>query len=279
MNSQTISGQSHDSSDREIVITRLIDAPLERVWRAWADPKEIVQWWGPHGFSNETERREFKAGGHWKHVMIGPDGGRYPNMANYEEIVEKERIVYTNGGGREGSGDGAHFRAVITFKAVGKKTEITLRSIFDTPGERDHVVKTYNAIEGGNQTLSRMAAHIAGNFVASRLVDAPRERVWRAWTEPSELRQWFGPKDFETFHAKLDFRPGGTYHYGIKGNGVEMWGKWTIRVIEKPSKLVVPIATHKSATVPGTRSSGGAPFSGGRSHTSRPRRTNGASRE
>src|SRR5580658_8639339 len=116
------------ASDREIVITRLIDAPLERVWRAWADPAEIVKWWGPHGFSNETEQREFKTGGFWEHVMIGPDGSRYPNKAKYEEVVEKKSLVYTNGGGKEGSGDGVHFRAYVTFKAVGDKTELTMRS-------------------------------------------------------------------------------------------------------------------------------------------------------
>ena len=90
------------SSDREIVITRLIDAPMKRVWRAWADPKEIVQWWGPFGFTTDADRRDFKAGGSWKHTMIGPDGTRFPNAAQYVEVVEGERIVYTIGGGREG---------------------------------------------------------------------------------------------------------------------------------------------------------------------------------
>src|SRR5262245_12006031 len=80
-------------SDREMVISRVIDAPIERVWRAWAESSEIVRWWGPHGFTTETERREFKPGGVWKHTMIGPDGARYPNLARYEEIVEHERIV------------------------------------------------------------------------------------------------------------------------------------------------------------------------------------------
>jgi uncharacterized protein YndB with AHSA1/START domain len=47
-------------------------------------------------------------------------------------------------------------------------------------------------------------------FVVSRLIDAPRERVWEAWTDPARLAAWFGPKRFETVHAKLDFRPGGT---------------------------------------------------------------------
>ena len=230
--------KTQTDASREIVITRLIDAPLERVWRAWADPKEIVKWWGPHGFKTDTDRREFKEGGMWKHTMVGPDGARYPNAARYEEIVEKERIVYTNGGGREGADKGVHFRAVVTFVAKGDKTELTLRSVFDTPADRDRVVREYGAVEGGKQTLSRLAAHVAGDFLISRLVEAPRDQVWKCWTDPERLAAWFGPKDFETITAKLDFRPGGTYHYCMRGNGVEMWGKWTFEEIDAPGRLV-----------------------------------------
>lgn len=230
--------KTENASDREIVITRLIDAPIERVWRAWADTKQIVQWWGPHGFSNETSSREFKPGGMWKHTMIGPDGVRYPNAARYDEIIEKKSISYTTGGGREGDDKGGvNFKAAVVFTAKGNKTEIAMRSVFPTAAMRQLVVSEYGAVEGGRQTLARLAAHVEGAFVASRLVDAPRERVWRAWTEAGELGKWFGPKGFETFHSKLDFRVGGVYHYGIKGKGVEIWGKWTFREIEEPAKL------------------------------------------
>ena len=232
----TTGQETQPSSEREIVITRLIDAPLERVWRAWADPAEIVRWWGPHGFTTDTNHREFKAGGLWNHTMIGPDGTRYPNASKYEEIVEKERIVYTNGGGKK-DGPGVHFRSTVTFKSRGGKTEITMRAVFDTAAMRDDAVKQYGALEGGNQTLSRLAALVQGEFVISRLVEAPRQRVWKAWTDPVELAKWFGPKGFETFHAKLDFRPGGGYHYGIKGNGIEVWGKWVFREIDRPARL------------------------------------------
>jgi len=225
------------ASEREIVITRVINAPLARVWRAWADPRDIVRWWGPHGFSTDADQRDFKAGGFWKHTMIGPDGTRYPNAAHYEEIVEGERIVYTNGGGRDG-GTGVHFRATVTFVAKGEQTEITLRSTFSTPAERDRVVREFGAIEGGRQTLSRLAALVEGDFLISRLVDAPREKVWRCWVEPERLAAWFGPKGFETIAANLDFRPGGTYHYGIRGDGLDLWGKWTFREIDAPARLV-----------------------------------------
>jgi uncharacterized protein YndB with AHSA1/START domain len=225
-------------ADREIVITRLIDAPVARVWRAWTNNDEIVKWWGPHGFSDETSHREFKAGGHWKHVMIGPDGTRYPNYATYKELVENQKIVLVNAGSKEDAEKGVGFRSEITFKAAGSKTELTMRSVFPSKEMRDRVVKEFKAIEGGRQTLARLDAHVTNQFVIFRMVAAPRERVWRAWTDPKEMAAWFGPKGAETFHSDLDFRVGGSYHYAMKSGGVEMWGLAVYKEIVKPEKLV-----------------------------------------
>jgi uncharacterized protein YndB with AHSA1/START domain len=230
--------QTENTADREIVVTRLIDAPVARVWRAWTDNDEIVKWWGPHGFSDETQNREFKPGGHWKHTMIGPDGTRFPNFATYKEIEENKRIVLVNAGSKEDAEKGVGYRSFITFKAVGQKTEITMRMTFPTAEMREHVVKEFKAIEGGHQTLSRLDAHVTGQFVIFRYVDAPRERVWRAWTNEKELAAWMGPKGAETGYTELDFRVGGSYHYSMKFNGVEMWGLYTYKDIVKPEKLV-----------------------------------------
>jgi uncharacterized protein YndB with AHSA1/START domain len=197
-----------------------------------------VKWWGPHGFSDETAHREFKPGGHWKHVMIGPDGVRYSNFATYKEIVENERIVLINAGSREDSDKGVGMRSVITFKAVGQKTEITMRTVLPTVEMYERVVRENKAIEGGQQTLARLAAACEGQFVIFRLLDAPRERVWRAWTSEKELAAWLGPKGAEPGFAKLDFREGGSYHYSMKVGGVEMWGLLHYKEIAKPEKLV-----------------------------------------
>ena len=76
-------------------------------------------------------------------------------------------------------------------------------------------------------------------FVISREFDAPRERVWQAWTEPERLQQWFSPRGFSVVAAKLDLRAGGTYHYGMRmADGKEMWGKWLIREVKRPERLV-----------------------------------------
>ena len=76
-------------------------------------------------------------------------------------------------------------------------------------------------------------------FVISRLLDAPRDKVWRAWTEVERLRQWWGPKGFAVTHCKVDLRPGGIMHYCLRmPDGGEMWGKFVYREIVKPERLV-----------------------------------------
>src|SRR2546423_1599106 len=77
-------------------------------------------------------------------------------------------------------------------------------------------------------------------FVITRVFDAPRELVWKAWTERERLMQWFGPKGFAMSTAKLDFRPGGSLHYCLKSpDGKEMWGRFVYREIVAPERIVL----------------------------------------
>ena len=149
-----------ETTDREIVITRVFDAPRERVFNAMTDPKQVVQWWGPKGFTTTIEKMDVRPGGVWKHVMHGPDGTDYPNKSVFIEVVKPERIVYSHGGGKKG-GPAAQFQATWTFEALGDQTKLTLQMVFPSAAARDQVVKQYNAIEGGNQTLDRLAEHLA----------------------------------------------------------------------------------------------------------------------
>jgi uncharacterized protein YndB with AHSA1/START domain len=76
-------------------------------------------------------------------------------------------------------------------------------------------------------------------FEISRVVDAPRDRVWQAWTEGERLKKWWGPKGFTVSHLKVDLRPGGITHYCLRTpDGHDMWGKFVYREIVKPEKLV-----------------------------------------
>src|SRR6266850_2719368 len=77
-------------------------------------------------------------------------------------------------------------------------------------------------------------------FIISQTFNAPRDHVWKAWTEREQLLQWFGPKGFTMTTAKLDLRPGGTFHYCLRSSdGKEMWGKFVYREIAAPSRIVL----------------------------------------
>lgn len=75
-------------------------------------------------------------------------------------------------------------------------------------------------------------------FTLSRSFDAPREKVWRAFTELPELEKWWGPKGFTIRAARLDLRPGGLFVYGMEAGGHTMWGRFAYREIEAPGRIV-----------------------------------------
>jgi uncharacterized protein YndB with AHSA1/START domain len=84
-----------------------------------------------------------------------------------------------------------------------------------------------------------MSAKKSEPFVISRVFDAPRERVWKAWTEAAQLKQWWGPAGFKVHTCKVDLRPGGVFLYGMTTpDGKDMWGRFVYREIQAPNKLV-----------------------------------------
>ncbi len=88
-------------------------------------------------------------------------------------------------------------------------------------------------IDSGQQSSER-------EFVITRTFDAPRDLVWKAWTQRDRLMQWFGPKGFTMTTAKLDFRPGGVFHYCLRTpDGKDMWGKFVYREIVAPERIVL----------------------------------------
>ena len=88
------------AADREIVLTRLFDAPPTMVWEAWTDPAQVGLWWGPKGFTTTIEVMDVRVGGVWRLVMHGPDGTDYPNQSTFTEVVPYERLVYRLAGSR-----------------------------------------------------------------------------------------------------------------------------------------------------------------------------------
>jgi uncharacterized protein YndB with AHSA1/START domain len=142
---------SSDTADRELVVSRTINAPRELVFAAWTDPQHIDAWWGPNGFTTTTASRDVRVGGSWVYMMVGPDGTEYPNVITYTEIRKPERICYDHGDDK----DPCVFTVTVTFEPLGDKTALTLRTLCASV-EQVREFKKFGAVEGGQQTLARL---------------------------------------------------------------------------------------------------------------------------
>ena len=193
------------SADREIVISRVFDAPRELVWQAMTDPERVILWWGPRGFTTTIKQMDVRPGGVWKLVMHGPDGVDYPNFSVFTEVVKPERLAYSHGGARKG-GPSAQFQATWSFDALDDgKTRLTMRMVFPSAEARDTIVREYGAIEGGKQTLERLSEELAKTpFVIEHTFNAPIAIVWSAITEKDQMKQW-SFENLDSFKPEVGF--------------------------------------------------------------------------
>ncbi|MDA0271061.1 MAG: SRPBCC family protein [Chloroflexi bacterium] len=144
-------------SEREVVVSRLIEGPRALVFEVFTEAQHVKQWWGPDGFTTTTHAFDFRVGGVWDYTMHGPDGTDFPNWIEWREIVPPARIVALHGAHAD---DPEAFVSTFTFVERDGGTEVTLRSVLPTKAFRDKVVKEYGAIEGGEQTLGRLAEYV-----------------------------------------------------------------------------------------------------------------------
>jgi uncharacterized protein YndB with AHSA1/START domain len=144
------------TGDREIIITRVVNAPRELVFKTWTHPEHVVHWWGPAGFTIDIQQMDVRVGGSWTYIMSGRDMV-FPNYIAYLEVVKPERLVYLHG---SNEGEEPEFMATITFEAMGSKTKITMHTVFITAAVRDFVVSQFKVIEGGNQMLDKFEQYI-----------------------------------------------------------------------------------------------------------------------
>ncbi|MBE7177840.1 MAG: SRPBCC domain-containing protein [Mucilaginibacter polytrichastri] len=142
-----------DSEDRTFRISRLLDAPVARVWAAWTQPEALAQWWGPAGFSSTIHEMDVRANGEWRLTLHGPDGKKYPNRSIFLEIVPEEKIVF------------GHFNpdytGTILFEVQGSKTRMTWSNTFKTRELFDTVVKIFKADEGLEQSADKLEQYLA----------------------------------------------------------------------------------------------------------------------
>jgi uncharacterized protein YndB with AHSA1/START domain len=123
----------------DLVLTRTVDAPPSLVWAAWTKPEHLKQWWAPKPFTTPECEMDVRPGGVLRTLMRGPDGTEYPTMGIFLELVENERLVFTDTlhpGYRPASEP--FFSAIITLEALeGGRTRYTARAIHKDQADRE----------------------------------------------------------------------------------------------------------------------------------------------
>lgn len=156
-----------------VVIARILKAPRERVFKAWTDPKQMAQWWGPAVFTTPVCEMDVRPGGLYRIVMRSPDGVDYPLKGVYREVVEPERLVMTMDlsehpdawhdrldPGRDKSKGRPPLYPVcaVSFEDAGSgKTKLTIKMSFESAALRDAMAKM-DMEQGWNQSLDRLEA-------------------------------------------------------------------------------------------------------------------------
>jgi len=159
MSSNNESAWPQDLIDREIVLTRLVDAPRELVFDVWTNPEHLPKWFGPAGFKVQTKEIDITVGGRWCFDMIAPDGTCYDNRMVFKRIERPSLIEADHGGDKDN--DPNRFHMLVTFMEQSNgKTAVTLRQIHPSKAHRDNGL-AFGAVEYGNQTMDKLAQYVA----------------------------------------------------------------------------------------------------------------------
>jgi uncharacterized protein YndB with AHSA1/START domain len=144
--------------DREIVLSRVITAPRSVVFKAWTDPVHLPNWFGPAGFTIDTQEIDIRIGGCWRFVFTAPDGTRYTNRMVFLKVEAPRLLEMDHGSDKDD--DPARFRVTVTFDEQSDgKTVLTLRQLHPTKAQRDAGIG-FGAVEFGYQTLEKLANHV-----------------------------------------------------------------------------------------------------------------------
>ena len=236
----------NEVAEKQLVITRIFNAPQEMVWKAWTDPEQCMRWWGPKDYTCPFCEIDLKVGGKYLTCMRSPEGKDYWSTGNFIEIVPTSKLVYTDSFADENgnkvsaeyygmSGFPMDLRVTITLEEQNGKTKMTLVHEGIPAGEMQELTSG-----GWNESFDKMAEifeNEAQELVITREINAPKQLVWDAFTKAEHLANWWGPKGSKISVQKLDVKPGGVFHYKLEGGGNEMWGIFKYKEIDAPNSI------------------------------------------
>lgn len=212
-------------ADGSFVIARTFDAPRALMFRLWTDPEHMQHWWGPKGAMVFHSQMDLRPGGTYHYGMRTPDDKEMWGKFVYREIVTPERLVFVNCFSDSKGGITRHpmnsqwpleMLSTVTFTEQEDRTTVTVHwtPVNATEEERRIFAAAFDSMrQGWGGTFEQL-----GHFVAelprrevsfTRIYDAPCALVWRAWTDPENLAQWWGPQGFTNPLCEIDLRPGG----------------------------------------------------------------------
>jgi uncharacterized protein YndB with AHSA1/START domain len=224
-----------DKKSTGLSITRIFDAPRSLVWKAWTEPELVMRWWGPKGFTAPVARNDLRVGGKYLYAMRSPEGKDFWSTGVYREIIPLERIVATDSfADKKGNiVPASHYGMIgdwplellvtVLIEEDKGRTRFSLRHEGIPPGEMSEMTKA-----GWNESFDKLGIVLEEEKIRraktilvaepgkqeayiTRIFDAPRERLFRAYTDPKLMIRWWGPKKYEIVVDKFEAKPGGIW--------------------------------------------------------------------
>jgi uncharacterized protein YndB with AHSA1/START domain len=230
-------------SDREILMTRVFDAPSWLVFEALTVPEHVVNWWGPCRSKLVVCEIDFRIGGSWRYVLEFPNGVRSTFTGTFLEIAKPERLVCQECYVEPSLGN-PEWQTTLTLTEQNGKTTLTSRVVHPSKEARDGHLNS-GMESGAKETFDRLSDLLADNtrmereIELVRIFDAPRELVYEAWTKPEHMTQWWGPGFFSNHSCKLDVRPGGEWEITMRSpDGQDFRCAGVYSEVVKPERLV-----------------------------------------
>src|SRR5438105_2419724 len=218
----------------ELVMTRVFDAPRERVFDILTKPEHLQKWWGPKGVSHPIVELDRRVGGEFFLGQRGGDGAMHYEVGVVREITPPSRFVFafhfadekrrrvplsSAGVPDEWEGEIVH---EVALAAEGMRTRVTIR-LTGFPSSKWGEMAKYGLAESfdrlGYAVADDMRVTPAGDreIVITRTFNAPRALVYEALTKAEHVRRWWGPRQYGAVSAVGEFRTGGRYRYGQTG--------------------------------------------------------------
>lgn len=242
-------GSETGNARNAVHLTRLFDAPPALVFQAWTEPEHLGRWCCPRGFKVISGEGDLRPGGAWRCVMQSPEGAEHAVRGVYREIVTPKRLVFTHAWEEDAAGElGPETLVTVTFAKEAEKTRITFdQGVFATAESRD------NHADGWSETLDNLTAYLAEisnpilpsteevssrELVLTRLINAPRTRVFQAWTDPAQLAQWWGPHGMTVPVCEMEVKPGGVFRTVMRApDGTEYPNEGFFVEVAEPERL------------------------------------------